>query len=222
MISDRVIEQSTTNLNLWELTLPQQRAIAVIRSPELTIGLGMAEAVAAGGMRLIEVTWNSHQPSELISQLRARLPHCLIGAGTILNNSQLQQAIACGAQFLFSPHCDPNLIQNAIAQEIPFIPGAFSPTEIVQAWQSGATAIKVFPIQNLGGANYIKNLQGPLSQIPLIPTGGVTIDNAPSMLSAGAIAVGLSSNLFLPALVREQNWQAITHRTQSLMATITV
>ncbi|MGK7896910.1 MAG: bifunctional 4-hydroxy-2-oxoglutarate aldolase/2-dehydro-3-deoxy-phosphogluconate aldolase [Xenococcus sp. (in: cyanobacteria)] len=222
MISDRVIDQSTTLIDSWQTILQEQKAIAVIRSPELTIGLGMAEAVAAGGIKLIEVTWNSQQPQELISQLRARLPHCIIGAGTILNDAQLQDAIACGAQFLFAPHFDPQLLKNAISQEIPLVPGGLSPTEIVHAWQAGATAVKVFPIKTVGGADYIKSLQGPLGQIPLIPTGGVTIDNARSMLDAGAIAVGLSSNLFLPALVREQNWQAITHRTQSLIATITM
>ncbi len=221
MIGDRVISQSTTLIDSWQTILQEQKAIAVIRSPELTIGLGMAEAVAAGGIKLIEVTWNSQQPQELISQLRARLPHCIIGAGTILNHSQLQNAIACGAQFLFAPHFDLQLLQNAIAQEIPFVPGVLSPTEIVHAWQAGATAVKVFPIKTVGGADYIQSLQGPLGQIPLIPTGGVTIDNARLMLAAGAIAVGLSTNLFLPSLVREQNWQAITHRTQSLIATIT-
>ena len=222
MISDRVISQSATLIDSWQAILQEQKAIAVIRSPELTIGLGMAEAVAAGGIKLIEVTWNSQQPQELISQLRARFPHCIIGAGTILNNSQLQEAIACGAQFLFAPHFEPQLLRNAIAHNIPFVPGVLSPTEIVHAWQAGATACKVFPIKTVGGAEYIKSLQGPLGQIPLIPTGGVTIDNARLMLDAGAIAVGLSSNLFLPALVREQNWQAITHRTQSLIATITI
>ena len=220
MIGDRFIDQSTTLINSWLAILQEQKAIAVIRSSELTIGLGMAEAVAAGGIKLIEVTWNSQQPQELISQLRARLPHCIIGAGTILNNSQLQEAIAGGAQFLFAPHFEPQLLKNAIAHEIPFVPGVLSPTEIVHAWQAGATAVKVFPIKTVGGADYIKSLQGPLGQIPLIPTGGVTIDNARSMLDAGAIAVALSSNLFLPSLVREHNWQAITHRTQSLIATI--
>ena len=222
MISDRVISQSRTLIDSWQAILQEQRAIAVIRSPELTIGLGMAEAVAAGGIKLIEVTWNSQQPQELISQLRARLPHCIIGAGTILNKSHLQEAIACGAQFLFAPHFAPRLIEKAIALEIPFVPGVLSPTEIVHAWQAGASTVKVFPIQTVGGAHYIKSLQGPLGHIPLIPTGGVTIDNAQSMLAAGAIAVGLSSNLFLPSLVQEQNWQGITHRTQSLMATITL
>lgn len=222
MISDRIISQSSTLIDSWPAILQEQRAIAVIRSPELTMGLGMAEAVATGGMKLIEVTWNSEQPQELISQLRARLPHCIIGAGTILNMSQLQEAIACGAQFLFSPHCALRLLENAIAEKIPFVPGVLSPTEIVHAWQAGASAVKVFPIQAIGGADYIKSLQGPLGHIPLIPTGGVTIDNAQAMLAAGAIAIALSSNLFPPSLVREQNWQGIIHRTQSLMATIKV
>ena len=222
MISDRIISQSSTLIDSWPAILQEQRAIAVIRSPELKMGLGMAEAVATGGIKLIEVTWNSEQPQELISQLRARLPHCIIGAGTILNMSQLQEAIACGAQFLFSPHCDPRFLENAIAEKIPFVPGALSPTEIVHAWQAGASVVKVFPIQAIGGANYIKSLQGPLGHIPLSPTGGVTIDNAQAMLAAGAIAIALSSNLFPPSLVREQNWQGIIHRTQSLMATIKV
>ncbi len=220
MISDRVIDHSANLIDAWQAILQEQKAIAVIRSPELTIGLRMAEAVAAGGIKLIEVTWNSEQPQELISQLRVRFPYCIIGAGTILERTQLQDAIACGAQFLFSPHFDPRLIENAITHKIPFVPGVLSPTEIVKAWQAGASTVKVFPIQTVGGANYIKSLQGPLGQISLIPTGGVTIENAPEMLAAGAIAVGLSSNLFLPSLVREQNWQGITHRTQSLMAKI--
>ncbi len=94
MISERIISQSSTLIDSWPAILQEQRAIAVIRSPELKMGLGMAEAVATGGMKLIEVTWNSEQPQELISQLRARLPHCIIGAGTILNMSQLQEEIA--------------------------------------------------------------------------------------------------------------------------------
>ena len=222
MISDRIISQSTTLIDSWQAILQEHKAIAVIRSPELTIGLGMAEAVAAGGIKLIEVTWNSQQPQELISQLRARLPDCIIGAGTILNNSQLQDAISCGAEFIFAPHFELQMLKNAMNQGLPFVPGVLSPTEIVNAWQSGATAVKVFPIKTVGGAEYIKSLQGPLGQIPLIPTGGVTIDDARLMLDSGAIAVGLSSNLFLPSLVQEQNWRAITYRTQSLIATIKI
>ncbi|NJL83934.1 MAG: bifunctional 4-hydroxy-2-oxoglutarate aldolase/2-dehydro-3-deoxy-phosphogluconate aldolase, partial [Chloroflexaceae bacterium] len=175
----------------WHALLQQQRAIAVIRSPDLDLGLAMARAIATGGIRLIEIAWNSHQPTHLVEQLRAELPNCYIGAGTILTPQHLDGAIAAGSQFLFSPHTSPVLIAKAIAAAVPMIPGALTPTEIVTAWQGGASCVKVFPVQAVGGPNYIKSLQGPLGSIPLIPTGGVTLENASQFLAAGAIAVGL-------------------------------
>ncbi|HHP7230860.1 MAG TPA: bifunctional 4-hydroxy-2-oxoglutarate aldolase/2-dehydro-3-deoxy-phosphogluconate aldolase [Xenococcaceae cyanobacterium] len=207
----------------WLAALRTYKAIAVIRAPNLEMGLAMAEAVAKGGIRLIEITWNSQQPQELIAQLRSRLVHCWIGAGTILDAIQLQEAIACGSQFLFSPYFNPHLLDIATNRyQVPFVPGVLSPTEIINAWQAGATTVKVFPIQSLGGAKYIKSLQAPMGHIPLIPTGGITIDNASEMLAAGAIAVGLSSNLFPPVLLKHHNWQDITHRTRNLVNLLTV
>ena len=200
----------------WLEQLQQHRAIAVIRSPGQSLGVAMAKAVAQGGIRLIEITWNSAQPEALIEQLRTELPQCTIGCGTILTRHQLHQAINSGAQFLFSPHVNPTLIRAAVAARVPIVPGALSPTEIVTAWQSGASCVKVFPIQAVGGASYIKSLQGPLGQIPLIPTGGVTLKNAPQLIEAGAIAVGLSGELFPKKLVLEKNWQAIAERSQTL------
>lgn len=196
--------------------LLKHRAIAVIRSPDRQQGLKLAQAVAEGGMRLIEITWNSHQPAALIEQLRAELPECTVGTGTILESEQLHRAVDAGAEFLFSPHVESNLIKAAVAAQVPIIPGALSPTEIVSAWQTGASAVKVFPVQAVGGASYIKSLQGPLGQIPLIPTGGVTLDNAAEFIQAGAIAVGLSGQLFPPQLVHEQNWGAIAQIAHSL------
>lgn len=200
----------------WLSLLQQYRAIAVIRYPHLKIGLSMAQAVANGGIGLIEITWNSPQPEKLVSQLRNQLPECLIGAGTILNLQQLESAIASGAQFIFSPHLDTKLIETAITANIPVIPGALTPTEIVTAWQAGATCVKVFPIQAVGGVNYLKNLQSPLEQIPLIPTGGVTIENAPDFIQAGAVAVALGGNLFPQQLITRGNWPGITQRAQQL------
>ncbi|MGC1246214.1 MAG: bifunctional 4-hydroxy-2-oxoglutarate aldolase/2-dehydro-3-deoxy-phosphogluconate aldolase [Spirulinaceae cyanobacterium] len=200
----------------WLKLLQQYRAIAVIRSPQQSLGLKMAQAVAAGGIRLIEITWNSQSPGSLITQLRSQLPDYIIGAGTILNKCQLNEAIAAKAQFLFSPHTNPLLIQGAIAAGIPIVPGALSATEIVTAWQAGASCVKVFPSQAGGGANYIKSLQGPLGQIPLIPTGGVTLNNASEFLAAGAIAVGLSSQLFPQELIAAEDWQGITERAKFL------
>lgn len=201
----------------WVQSLQQQPAIAVIRAESFQTGCGMAQAVAAGGLRHIEITWNSDQAALLIEELRLRLPHCQIGAGTLLTVEDVETAIAAGAQFLFSPHTQPKLIETAVAQSIPVIPGALSPTEIVTAWQAGATCVKVFPVQSMGGAAYIRNLQGPLGQIPLIPTGGVTFDNLADLLQAGAIAVGLSSSLFPKAALQQQDWAQITDRTQILV-----
>ncbi|XGV99901.1 MAG: bifunctional 4-hydroxy-2-oxoglutarate aldolase/2-dehydro-3-deoxy-phosphogluconate aldolase [Leptolyngbya sp. BL-A-14] len=201
----------------WRTLLHQYRAIAVIRAPQFEVGYQMAKAAAAGGMRLIEITWNSDRASELIHKLRLQLPDCTIGTGTILNEDQLQAAIAAGAQFLFTPHIAPNLIESAVSQGVPIIPGALSPTEIVSAWQAGASSVKVFPVQSLGGAAYIQSLQGPLGQIPLIPTGGVTVENAQAFLAAGAIAVGLSGNLFPKEAVVTENWDMIARRADTLM-----
>ncbi len=200
----------------WLKLLQRYRAIAVIRSPQQSLGLKMAQAVAAAGIRLIEITWNSANPGSLITQLQSQLPGCIIGAGTILNKCQLTEAIAAKAQFLFSPHTNPLLIQAAVAVGTPIVPGALSPTEIVTAWQAGASCVKIFPCQAVGGANYIKSLQGPLGQIPLIPTGGITLNNASEFLAAGAIAVGLSSQLFPQELIVAEDWQGITKRAKLL------
>jgi 2-dehydro-3-deoxyphosphogluconate aldolase/(4S)-4-hydroxy-2-oxoglutarate aldolase len=203
---------SKLSANCWLDVLRKYRLIAVIRCSNLDLGLKMAKAVARAGVSLIEITWNSQQPQQLISKLREELPDCFIGAGTILTPEYLQTAIKCGAQFLFSPHVNLKLIETALSHNIPLVPGTLSATEIVSAYQAGASCVKVFPIEAVGGVNYIKSLQGPLGHIPLIPTGGVTLDNAAEFIIAGAIAVGLSSQLFPPDLVLAQDWSAITQR----------
>ncbi|MBD2725532.1 bifunctional 4-hydroxy-2-oxoglutarate aldolase/2-dehydro-3-deoxy-phosphogluconate aldolase [Nostoc sp. FACHB-892] len=202
---------------IWLSQLQKHRAIAVIRAPKIEVGQQMAMAVASGGMHLIEITWNSDGAGELISQLRSELPACTIGTGTLFNVQQLQEAIASGAQFLFTPYVDSAMIKAAQEKDVPIIPGAMTPTEIVTAWSQGASCVKVFPVQAVGGVDYIKSLQGPLGQIPLIPTGGVTLENAKEFLQAGAIAVGLSGELFPKKLVTERNWEAIASGAKKLV-----
>ena len=204
----------------WLNQLHRDRVIAVVRVPQLALGVTLAQALAAGGIRQIEVTWNSDRPTQLLQQLTTQLPDCVIGAGTILTPAMAAAAIAAGAQFLFSPHLEPGLIQAATGAQIPIVPGAFSPTEIVTAWQAGATAVKVFPMQTLGGDAYVRALQGPLGHIPLIPTGGVTRANTPDLLQAGAIAVGLSTDLMPKAAIAQQNWDEITRRSRQLVTQI--
>jgi 2-dehydro-3-deoxyphosphogluconate aldolase / (4S)-4-hydroxy-2-oxoglutarate aldolase len=206
----------------WLKFVKQERIIAVIRSTDLQTGRKMAQAAAAGGIKLIEITANSDRPWELIERLRTELPDCSIGAGTVLSMSDVLNAIGCGAEYIFTPHLDLSLIDAAITAEIPIIPGALTPTEIITAWQAGATAIKVFPIQAMGGVSYLQVLQGPIAQIPLIPTGGVTVANAPDFLAAGAIAVGLAGSLFPDPEILSEDWQSINDRASNLIMRIKI
>jgi 2-dehydro-3-deoxyphosphogluconate aldolase / (4S)-4-hydroxy-2-oxoglutarate aldolase len=209
------------NHQSWLTLLKKHRAIAVIRSSDKELAREMASAVAAGGIQFIEITWNTHKATELIAELRCEFPTFTIGTGTLLHLEQLQQAIDCGAQFLFTPHTDVTMIQAAVHAGVPIVPGAFSPTEIITAWQAGASCVKVFPIAGLGGAAYLKSLQGPLGDIPLIPTGGVTVENAKVFIDAGAIAVGLAGDLFPKHLVQNRDWRAIVEIAKTLTQNLT-
>jgi 2-dehydro-3-deoxyphosphogluconate aldolase / (4S)-4-hydroxy-2-oxoglutarate aldolase len=112
------------------------------------------------------------------------------------------------------------LIERSRSIGIPMIPGAFSPTEIVTAWQAGAASVKVFPINFLGGANYIRALHNPLGQIPLIPTGGVNLTNAQDLIAAGAVAVGLAGALFPQSLLEQEDWGSIGTLAKDLLASL--
>ncbi|ESA36714.1 ketohydroxyglutarate aldolase [Leptolyngbya sp. Heron Island J] len=201
----------------WLQTLRRHRVIAVIRAETVESGLNMALAAAEGGIQLIEVTWNSYQPVALLQAIQQALTHCTVGVGTILMEEDLRVAIATGAQFCFSPHTSMALLRHGRTVHIPTVAGAMTPTEILTAWEAGASSVKVFPIKALGGATYLECLQGPLEHIPLIPSGGVTPKNATALLAAGATAIGISSGLFSHEHVRHQNWSAITQRATRLM-----
>ena len=202
----------------WLYLLRCYRAIAIIRAPNVETGLSMAKAAASGGFKLIEVAWNNNaDPTQMLMQIQQALPNCVVGVGTVLETADLMEAIAAGAQFCFTPHTDCELIEWAIAQNMPIIAGAMTPTEIVTAWRAGATSVKVFPISAIGNAAHIRSLRGPLPEIPLIPTGGVTSESAPALLAAGAVAVGLSTALFPKEEVVRADWEAIEARSRYLL-----
>jgi 2-dehydro-3-deoxyphosphogluconate aldolase / (4S)-4-hydroxy-2-oxoglutarate aldolase len=203
-------------LENWLSTLQNNRLIAVIRCDNLKIALKMAYTLAESGVKLIEITWNSEQPAKLITILREKLPDCYIGAGTIIHHQDLVNAMEAGIQFCFSPHFDINLVNFAHHHDIPFIPGALSPSEIINAFNGGAKSVKVFPINAVGGVDYLKAIRSPISNIPLIPTGGVTIQSAPDYIRAGAMAVGLSTDLFPKDLLKEEKWDIITLRISKI------
>jgi 2-dehydro-3-deoxyphosphogluconate aldolase/(4S)-4-hydroxy-2-oxoglutarate aldolase len=204
-------------VNPWLSLLQQHRIIAVIRADNVGTAREMALAAAAGGIKLIEIAWNTDRAESLIPKLQQELPDCKIGTGTILDMDSAERAIACGCSFLFMPHTNPELIAKSVENNIPVIAGALTPTEIITAWQAGAAAVKVFPIKVMGGVDYLRCLQPVLRDIPLIPTGGITIQNADQFLAAGAIAVGISSHLFSPEAIIENDWTTIIARSQALV-----
>jgi 2-dehydro-3-deoxyphosphogluconate aldolase / (4S)-4-hydroxy-2-oxoglutarate aldolase len=203
----------------WLTLLKKERSIGIIRAPNFEIGLKMANTAIAGGMRLIEISWNTEASADLVLHLRSTFPECVIGVGTILSVSDLNQAIATGAQFAFMPHMDFDVIAIAKRREIPIIPGAFTPTEIMTAWNAKASCVKVFPIPSV---SYLQALRAPLGHIPMIPTGGVTIENAKSLIQAGAIAVGIGGNLFPKSAIKNEKWETIQQQIKLLLKDLQV
>jgi 2-dehydro-3-deoxyphosphogluconate aldolase/(4S)-4-hydroxy-2-oxoglutarate aldolase len=159
----------------------------------------IAEALVAGGVRAFELTLNEPEADALRAiESAARLGPDLgleIGAGTVLSIEAAGRAIDAGATFLVMPHLDENLVAWAAGRGIPAFPGCATPTEILAAWRAGAAAVKLFPASSVG-PGFVRELRGPFPDIPLIPTGGVTLETAPAFIAAGAVAIGMGGWLF--------------------------
>ena len=168
--------------------------VAIARHLDASRGLAVAEALATGGIRAFELTLNAPE-SEALRALEAvaRRGPALgieIGAGTVLSVESAARAVDAGASFLVMPHLDPDLVAWAAERGIPALPGCATPTEILAAWRAGAAAVKLFPA-SVAGPGFVRELRGPFPEIPLLPTGGVTLESAPAFIAAGAVAVGL-------------------------------
>jgi 2-dehydro-3-deoxyphosphogluconate aldolase / (4S)-4-hydroxy-2-oxoglutarate aldolase len=179
--------------------LPRQltdtRIVAVLRTATADSCLLAARTLIAAGVTCVEITFTTPDATQLIRTLRDEVGSgAVIGAGTILTAADAEKALAAGAQFLVSPAPCADVIATAVTAGVPAIPGAFTPHEVLLAWNSGAAAVKVFPAVT-GGPAHVQALRGPLPHIPLIPTGGVSPASAPDYLAAGATAVGLGSEL---------------------------
>jgi 2-dehydro-3-deoxyphosphogluconate aldolase/(4S)-4-hydroxy-2-oxoglutarate aldolase len=168
--------------------------IAIARHLDPGRALGVAEALEAGGVLAFELTLNEPQAKALgtLEAVARRGPATglEIGAGTILSIDAAASAVDAGATFLVMPHLDVELVAWAAERGIPALPGCATPTEALAAWRAGAAAIKLFPA-SVAGPAFIRELRGPFPDIPVVPTGGVTPENAPAFVAAGAVAVGL-------------------------------
>ena len=170
------------------------RIVPIIRTSSRDWAVEAAEALAASGLGIIEVTFTVPDAPAVIRSLRARFPEVLIGAGTVTDAGAAAQAVDAGAQFLLSPALSPGMIDVARRHGALAVPGAFSPTEVLQALERGAELIKIFPAET-GGPRHIRAILAPLPQARLLPTGGVTPENAGEWLKAGAAAVGMGTAL---------------------------
>ncbi|WP_449437452.1 bifunctional 4-hydroxy-2-oxoglutarate aldolase/2-dehydro-3-deoxy-phosphogluconate aldolase [Pedobacter steynii] len=171
----------------------EHKIIAIIRGANPADVLKIAEALYEGGIRILEITMNSAQPLTVIKELNDRFgDRMIIGAGTVLDVESAKKAVAAGASFILSPIVDADVIKIAKSLGVVNIPGAYTATEIYYAYKNGADIVKVFPATS---PSYLKDIAGPLPQIPLLPTGGVTLENIKEFKKAGAVGFGIGSAL---------------------------
>lgn len=195
--------------------LSPRMPIAIIRLDDLSEAVAISQALVEGGLTALEFTLTNRAALDAVAQARAALgDRALVGVGTVLDVKAAQASITAGAQFLVTPVVVRDVIAEGRAQDVQVACGAYTPTEIWEAWQAGAAVVKVFPARALG-PGYIKDVLAPLPDLKLVPTGGVDLDNCAAYMKAGAYSVGIGSNLVDPKLVAAKNWAELTRRARA-------
>lgn len=171
------------------------------------------------GLKAIEVTMNTDGAPEIIDALHQACKSygILVGAGTVRHDKDLERALHAGASFIVTPNTRTNIIRTAAGSNTPIIPGALTPTEVQKAYDLGATAVKVFPVDCVGGSKYIKALRGPFRDIPLLACSGVNPENAADYIKAGANLLAFGGSIFSAKLMQEGNWDEIGRRLTELL-----
>ena len=166
------------------------------------------ETISRAGIPIVEITMTVPGALSVIADLAQAMPDLVVGAGTVLDVEVARQCIDAGAGFVTSPGLDPRVVEFAIARDVLVMPGALTPSEVMAAWQAGADLIKVFPCAQLGGASYIRALKSPFPQVPLVGAGGVDHQTAAEFILAGAVAVGVGSELVprRAVMARDAHW----------------
>jgi len=194
--------------------------VAVIRLQDPDRLKGVIDALGEGGVRAIEVTMTVPRAIQLIDAIAPTLPDgFVIGAGTILDAETARAAILAGARFVVSPVFNPSVIDLCHRYDVAVMPGCFTPTEILHAWEAGADVVKVFPATALG-PSYFKDIRGPLPQVKLMPTGGVSIDNAGDWITAGAVAIGVGTAMVDAKAVAAGDWATITQKASRFVEAV--
>ncbi|MFB6272675.1 MAG: bifunctional 4-hydroxy-2-oxoglutarate aldolase/2-dehydro-3-deoxy-phosphogluconate aldolase [Salinibacter sp.] len=195
-------------------------AVAVFRAGDSDQLLRITEALQKGGVNSLEITMTTPGALERIRETQQRFsPDVVVGAGSVLDPETAHAAAAQGAAFVVSPCLNLAMIDQCHYDGVVAIPGTLTPTEMWTAWEAGADLVKVFPARG-GGPRYIKDVLAPLPQLQLLPTGGVTLENAADFIRAGAVAVGVGSDLVDPHLVANEDFESLTDRASELLNTI--
>jgi 2-dehydro-3-deoxyphosphogluconate aldolase / (4S)-4-hydroxy-2-oxoglutarate aldolase len=194
--------------------------VAVIRAESPDQLVDVAEALVAGGVEVMEVTFTVPRATQVLEKVAAKLGNrILLGAGTVLDPETARIAILAGAEFIVSPTTNPQVIEMCRRYSKLVMPGALTPTEVVTAWQAGADIVKIFPSE-LTGPRYLKLLHAPLPQVRLMPTGGVNVETAGEYLKAGACALGVGGALVDPKLVAVGDFAEIERRARQLVEAV--
>jgi 2-dehydro-3-deoxyphosphogluconate aldolase/(4S)-4-hydroxy-2-oxoglutarate aldolase len=184
--------------------------VAVIRAPSGEVLVDVARALLEGGVDVLEVTFTVPRAHTVLERVAADLgDKVLLGAGTVLDSETARIAILSGAEFIVSPSLHLPVIEMCRRYSKLSMPGAFTPTEVITAWQAGADIVKVFPAE-IGGPAHLKALRGPFPQVRLLPTGGVNLETASEFLKAGACALGIGGSLVEPQAIQDRDFGRIT------------
>ena len=207
-------------MNVLEI-LERHKIVAIVRLDDLSTARQITEALVEGGIRAIEFTLTNPDAVSTIAAMRQSVDATVaIGAGSVIKPDQVRAVADAGAQFVVSPVSKRDVIAACLERELPAMPGAFTPTEIQQAWEWGASVVKVFPANHLG-KSYIKDVKAPLPHLRLMPTGGVNADNLREFLDQGAFAVGVGSSLINNDAVADRDWKRLRENAQGYVARLT-
>jgi 2-dehydro-3-deoxyphosphogluconate aldolase / (4S)-4-hydroxy-2-oxoglutarate aldolase len=191
-------------------TLREVGIIPVIRADSAGAAVAVVETLMEAGLTVAEITMTVPDAIEAIASVSKRFgDKVLVGAGTVTDVETVRRALDAGAEFIVSPCLVPDVIAAARRADVAVLPGALTPTEVFEAFRQGGDMVKVFPAQNVGGAAYLRALRGPFPDIPLVPTGGVTLDNVGEMFKAGAAAVGVGSEMISKDALARHDYAAI-------------
>jgi 2-dehydro-3-deoxyphosphogluconate aldolase/(4S)-4-hydroxy-2-oxoglutarate aldolase len=194
--------------------------VAIVRVNDYANAVPLVESLIAGGIDVVEFTYTNPKAGAAVEAVKAALgDRVLAGAGTVLDPETCRAAILQGADFIVTPTVQVDTIRMCQRYAIPTVIGAFTPTEILTAWEAGATFVKVFPASAVG-PRYLKDVSGPLPQVRLIPTGGVNVQNAGEFIKAGARAVALGSNLVDEQSVANEDWATLTERASAAVSAV--